>query len=228
MLRSWWLNLVSGLSQRAGHPAEKLYLLHGSLFDVRCTSFYCDFTEQNNFKDPIAPALEIPHGEPALNPSTVDKTGKEATESIYNTMNQFNPSKGESKQLDISDDRVQIPQLRIHDLPKCPKCGSGLLRPGVVWFGEMLPEKTITAIDEFIEESDTIDLILVIGTSSKVYPAAGYVDEARAKGARVAVVNMDRADTPGGRNGLAEGDWFFEGDAGIILPQILQSVISAK
>ena len=127
------------------------------------------------------------------------------------------------KELDISDDRVHIPELDIKDLPHCPKCSSGLLRPGVVWFGEMLPEKIIGEIDDFIEESEKIDLILVIGTSAKVYPAAGYIDKARAKGARVAVINMDKADT--GRGGLKKEDWFFEGDAGVIVPELLNSEI---
>ena len=134
----------------------------------------------------------------------------------------------ESRELDISDDRVEIPQLQREDLPQCPKCGNGLLRPGVVWFGEMLPEKTVTEIEEFIDKSEKIDLILVVGTSAKVYPAAGYVDTARAKGARVAVVNMDRADAPGGINGLKRGDWFFEGDAGVILPELLKCVTEAS
>lgn len=133
----------------------------------------------------------------------------------------------ELDELDISDDRVFIPDLQVQDLPQCPKCGNGLLRPGVVWFGEMLPDKTVSAIDEFISQSEKIDLILVIGTSSKVYPAAGYVDTAREKGARVAVVNMNRADVPGVRNGLGRGDWFFEGDAGVIVPEILKSVTEA-
>lgn len=133
-------------------------------------------------------------------------------------------STAESRELDISDDRVEIPQLQREDLPQCPKCGNGLLRPGVVWFGEILPERTVKEIEDFIDESEKIDLIIVVGTSAKVYPAAGYVDTAREKGARVAVVNMDRADTPGGVNGLEEGDWFFEGDAGAILPEILKCV----
>ena len=126
-------------------------------------------------------------------------------------------------ELDISDDRVEIPQLDPKDLPLCPKCGSGLLRPGVVWFGEMLSKKVISEIDEFIEESRKIDLILVIGTSAQVYPAAGYINEARAKGARVAVINMDKADT--GSGGLRHGDWFFEGDAGVLVPELLRSEI---
>lgn len=127
------------------------------------------------------------------------------------------------KELDISDDRIEIPELDTEDLPHCPKCGSGLLRPGVVWFGEMLPEKIINEIDVFIKESRKIDLILVIGTSAKVYPAAGYIDKARAKGARVAVINMDKADT--GSGGLEKGDWLFEGDAGVLVPELLKSEI---
>ena len=127
------------------------------------------------------------------------------------------------KELDISDDRVEIPPLDTTQLPHCPEWGNGLLRPGVVWFGEMLPEKVINEIDNFIEESQKIDLILVIGTSAKVYPAAGYIDEARAKGARVAVINMDKSDT--GSGGLERGDWFFEGDASVLIPELLKSEI---
>ena len=174
--------------------------------------------------DPIVPALDIPRERRDLVPSNSDKTGAEASRSLYDAMDSKNHAARELKELDISDDRVSIPELHVKDLPQCPKCDNGLLRPGVVWFGEVLPEKTINAIDSFITASQKIDLILVIGTSSKVYPAAGYIDEARAKGARVAVINMDRADAPGGRNGLVEGDWFFEGDAGVIVPEILKSV----
>lgn len=204
--------MLIGLSQRAGHPADKLHLLHGSLFDVRCTSFYCDYAGEN-FDDPIAPALDIPKDRTELRPAVSDKTGAQASESLRDAM---------TRDIDISDDRVEIPELAIKDLPQCPKC-SGLLRPGVVWFGEVLPEKTLTAIDSFIESCARIDLIMVIGTASRVFPAAGYIDKAREKGARVAVINMDRGDMPAG--GLGEGDWFFEGDAGVIVPDILKSVI---
>ena len=63
--------------------------------------------------------------------------------------------------------------------------------------------------------------MLVIGTSSKVWPAAGYTQQAREAGARVAVINMDSADA----RGLVHGDWFFQGDAGEIVPELLKSVI---
>lgn len=72
-------------------------------------------------------------------------------------------------------------------------------------------------------DSEKIDLILVIGTSAKVYPAAAYVDRARAKGARVAVVNMDRGDAPA--SGVTEQDWFFQGDAAEIVPTMLKGVV---
>ena len=78
-------------------------------------------------------------------------------------------------------------------------------------------------VDAFIEDEEDIDLIMVIGTSAKVYPAAGYVDLARSKGARVAIINMDANDVPAG--GLYDGDWFFQGDAAQIVPELLKSVI---
>lgn len=68
-----------------------------------------------------------------------------------------------------------------------------------------------------------VDLILVIGTSASVWPAAGYIDAARTKGARVAVVNIESPDE--GASRLGANDWFFQGDAGEIVPQILEAVI---
>jgi len=68
-----------------------------------------------------------------------------------------------------------------------------------------------------------LDLMLVVGTSATVWPAAGYIQAARSRGARVAVVNMDE----GVRrvSGLVEGDWFFKGDAAAVLPVLLGDVV---
>ncbi|KZF21112.1 DHS-like NAD/FAD-binding domain-containing protein [Xylona heveae TC161] len=213
---------VDGLSQRANHPRSKLQLLHGSLFDVKCTDFYCDFVEHNNFRDPIVPSLTIPTRAPEPLPSGSDRTGSEAAQSLENAMEATKELQEE--ELDIADEDVALPELRIRDLPRCPKCHTGLLRPGVVWFGEQLPREVLDTVDDWISQGP-IDLILVIGTSAKVYPAAGYVDIARAKGAKVAVVNVDRADAPGGYGNLMDDDWFFQGDASIIVPEILKEVI---
>ena len=111
-------------------------------------------------------------------------------------------------------------------LPKCPICRN-LLRPDIVWFGESISEGVVAAADSFIANSDHIDLILVIGTTAQVWPAAGYVDSAIEKGARVAMVNIDRGDlVPGGGElGLTHKDWFFVGDAATIVPEMLKLVI---
>ncbi|GAB7349340.1 hypothetical protein MBLNU459_g8475t1 [Dothideomycetes sp. NU459] len=202
---------VDGLSQRAGHPSETLQLLHGSLFNVKCTSFYCSYSDQN-FTDPIVPALTIPT-------LAADWSSEEARNAMSDALN----GKISGKELDISNAEIDLPSVKLADLPQCPKCHKGLLRPGVVWFGESLPHKVISTVDDFINQSEKIDLIMVIGTSAKVYPAAGYVDRARAKGARVAVVNMEEKDKPA--SGLRREDWFFKGDASELVPSMLESVI---
>lgn len=214
----------SGLSQRADHPSEQLHLLHGSLFNIKCTSFYCNYSRDNDFTNPIVPALAIPRSaEPEL--STEDKTGEGASKSLHMALEsgreQWTEQPG-GAEVDLSDENVPMPELSPDVLPHCPSCKHGLLRPGVVWFGETLPLHTLGTVDQWLE-SGPVDLMLVIGTSSRVYPAAGYVDEARAQGARIAVVNMDRNDV--GSSGLEPGDWFFHGDAGTIVPEILKSVI---
>jgi len=93
----------------------------------------------------------------------------------------------------------------------------------VVWFGERLPFAVLETVDHYLGQPQDIDLIMVIGTSAQVFPAAGYIDDARDKGARVCVVNMDENDSPPG--GWEDGDWFFKGDAAVIVPKLLEPVI---
>ncbi len=72
----------------------------------------------------------------------------------------------------------------------CPSCGrAGGLRPDVVWFGEM--PYGLDAIDRALGESD---LFVAIGTSGAVYPAAGFVAEARALGLQTCEINLEAAD----------------------------------
>jgi NAD-dependent SIR2 family protein deacetylase len=184
-----------------------LYLLHGSLFDVKCSSFFCNYFEKDNFTDPIVPALTLPTDEsdPTTNDARATRQGVVAQA---------------ARELDIADENVPLPELAIRDLPHCPSCKTGLLRPGVVWFGESLPPSVLAAVDDFIQH-DKIDIIMVIGTSAAVWPAAGYIEEARWKGAKVAVINMD-GDLPAG--GLRRGDWFFQGDASVIVPELLKPI----
>lgn len=69
--------------------------------------------------------------------------------------------------------------------PHCPHCGDRL-RPGVVWFGEPLPEEALRRSEQ---AAATCDVMLVIGTSGVVYPAAGLVELALAGGAALIEIN---------------------------------------
>ncbi|PSK41252.1 hypothetical protein C7M61_000928 [Candidozyma pseudohaemuli] len=153
---------VDGLLARAGHRQRHLYEIHGSLFELRCTSFTCTHRERN-YEDPLTEALNQEEEEKANLKAHVD-TGE---------LPQFAPTK----------------ELLTEELPLCPVCGT-LMRPGVVWFGESLPLRALDGIDNFLE-SGPVDLILVIGTSGTVYPANGYVERVRQLGGKVAIFNTD-------------------------------------
>lgn len=118
--------------------------------------------------------------------------------------------------------------LRREDIPSCsvPDC-DGILRPGIVWFTESIPRPLLTTISTWINDpvdpSKTIDTMLVIGTSALVYPATAYIEGARRKGARVAVVDIEKEDPS--LLGLEEQDWYFQGDAAVLVPEMLKSVI---
>ncbi len=69
--------------------------------------------------------------------------------------------------------------------PHCADCGN-LLRPAVVWFGEMLPAGAMRTANRALRECD---VFVVVGTSGAVWPAAGMAAEARREGAHVVIVN---------------------------------------
>jgi len=74
--------------------------------------------------------------------------------------------------------------------PRCKVCDS-LLRPGVVWFGESIPEE---ALSRSLAASQKADLFIAIGTSATVYPAAGLAELAREHGATIAEINPEASD----------------------------------
>lgn len=114
------------------------------------------------------------------------------------------------------DDDIDAERIAESQLPRCPKCNS-LLRPGVVWFGETLPYDAIRRADDYISAGD-VDLVLVVGTSATVWPAAGYIEEVAQRGGKVAVFNIDESTKwPDG--------WFFQGDSAEWLPEALQPLI---
>jgi NAD-dependent deacetylase len=72
----------------------------------------------------------------------------------------------------------------------CPRCGrAGGMRPHIVWFGE-LP----LYLDEIEAAMRRSDLFVAVGTSGAVYPAAGFVHEARAMGIETCEINLEAAD----------------------------------
>jgi len=101
--------------------------------------------------------------------------------------------------------------------PRC-ECG-GLQRPGVVWFGESLPDEAIDAAYEAIEDCD---LFLTIGTSAVVYPAAGFSQIAHAHGAPIAEFNV--GETP--ISSMA--DWSIRAPSGVALPALLAAAFNSR
>jgi NAD-dependent deacetylase len=69
--------------------------------------------------------------------------------------------------------------------PRCEHCGN-LVRPGVVWFGETLPPQALAAAEQ---AARSCEVMLVVGTSGAVWPAAGLAELARRAGAFVVIVN---------------------------------------
>jgi NAD-dependent deacetylase len=79
-------------------------------------------------------------------------------------------------------DTVPLPSVP----PSCPYCG-GLIRPGVVWFGESIDPEVLHKSDAAVD----CDIFMTVGTSALIYPAAGLVSEARRKGAFTVEINLE-------------------------------------
>jgi NAD-dependent deacetylase len=106
---------------------------------------------------------------------------------------------------------------RTSDLGPRPLCGAcgGLLRPGVVWFGESLDPMIL---QQAVTAAETCQVMLVIGTSSVVQPAASLAFTAKSGGAMVAEINLEK--TP--NSSLM--DLVLLGKAGEILPELTEGL----
>ena len=103
-------------------------------------------------------------------------------------------------------------ELDLPQRPACRECG-GLLRPHVVWFGESLDSRILEAA---WKAAAGCQVMLVVGTSAVVQPAAGLASVAKQAGAFVVEVNLEA--TPNSR----EVDVSLMGKAGEILPQLVE------
>jgi len=102
--------------------------------------------------------------------------------------------------------------------PRCPRC-AGWLRPGVVWFGEPLPEAALASASRAAAECQ---LLLSIGTSSLVHPAARLPYDAKAAGALIVEINPTETALS------KHADYVLRGPAGEMLPQLLRLLRKAK
>jgi NAD-dependent deacetylase len=97
------------------------------------------------------------------------------------------------------------------EVPVCPGCG-GNLRPGVVWFGEAIPESAMHAAAAAVSGCD---LFFSIGTSALVWPAAGLAEAARQQGVRVVEINLDATPLS------SQTDFCLQGKSGSLLPELV-------
>jgi len=107
-----------------------------------------------------------------------------------------------------------ISEINLDELiPLCPEC-KGMLRPDVVWFGE-LPYH-LDRINNLIKEAD---YFIIIGTSGMVYPAAGFLQMAKYYGAITIGINREKPDN------FRFIDKFYQGKAGEVLPKLVNEWI---
>jgi NAD-dependent deacetylase len=98
--------------------------------------------------------------------------------------------------------------------PQSPFVLNGLLRPDVVWFGEMLPADALTLAEASTTECD---VFISVGTSAAVYPAASFVQVAASQGAMTLEVNRDPTPISG------KVDRSIQGLSGIVLPALVSA-----
>lgn len=105
-------------------------------------------------------------------------------------------------------------QLPIELLSACPRCHhTGSLRPHIVWFGEMP-----LYMPEIYDALSQCDLFVSIGTSGHVYPAAGFVEQARAAGARTVELNLEPSA------GHSFFDESYQGLASVLIPEFFARI----
>ena len=128
---------------------------------------------------------------------------------------------GSSHAVICLDCRARFPRADIDALnreccpPNCPACGGRFLKPTVVLFGEALPEAELRSA-QFLAMA--ADVVLVVGSSLQVYPAAGIPRLARAHGADLIIVNAE--PTPFDEVAAV----VIHGKAGEVLPEIVSRI----
>lgn len=105
----------------------------------------------------------------------------------------------------------RMERAELNDLPPRCACG-GMLRPGVVWFGEALPEGSMKRAAAAVRRAE---ILIVVGTSAQVYPAASLIPLAVESGAAVIEINPEATEFSG------EVTFALRGNSADILPQLV-------
>ncbi len=112
---------------------------------------------------------------------------------------------------EFEDDRIR------RNPPLCRNKGCGaVLKPSIIFFGEMIPEHALYSSAELAEKADAV---LIVGTSAVVYPAAAIPPEAKRHGAKIIECNLEKT---GFTRSIT--DVFLQGKAGEILPELVKAV----
>lgn len=182
---------VDGLHERAGTLNVVRY--HGSIWRLRCVAAAAEhaglaggrsaaeYAEYAGLAaDTNLSAAE--HAEYARLAAEDDRAVAEHAKSDANRPTGGQSPLGHSEAVEWDDLRVPLEPLP----PKCPTCGA-LARPAVVWFGEPIPSAALRAA----EAATACDVFLSVGTSTVVYPAAGLLQVAKARGAYTVEINPE-------------------------------------
>jgi NAD-dependent deacetylase len=114
----------------------------------------------------------------------------------------------------------------LQDLPACDGCGQ-MLRPDIVWFGEMLPTDVW---DRAVAAAEACDVFLVVGTSAVVHPAAGLINVARRRsdwlgtGERATVIEFNLTETAASH----AADIGLYGPSGQTLPRVVEHLSGGR
>jgi NAD-dependent deacetylase len=97
-------------------------------------------------------------------------------------------------------------------IPLCKECGK-ILKPSVIFFGENIPLHALSESQKFAEAAD---VVLVVGTSAVVYPAAAIPRTAKSRGAALIEFNLERTELS------SYADILVNGSAGKTLPELVK------
>ncbi|KAF9047654.1 sirtuin [Panaeolus papilionaceus] len=209
------ISAIDALSHhdREAHAAKEegkanLIQMHGSLFQTRCLSCkHSKHTREPYLSNVFRPVVGSETGPPG--PPDASMTGPDGSL--------------EGAQVN-AETFIDIPR---ESLPRCGgddwsgsnrygRCG-GLLRPDVVWFGEVPP-----LMGEIARKVTWCDLLIVVGTSGIVQPAAGFASQVREQGGKVAIFNMEENSKD------VEFDFLFLGSCEKVLPAALDVEAEVK